>query len=121
MIEPMGILDALPFWELMILVLLPLVIGLFLFFRIITAFKDILSKYRQRETTLIDDFGNLLFLIVILTVIVQVILYMVGEQPDSFSIFNFMINDMLPPTIYIILTWGVLVCLRILLEKRSSA
>lgn len=110
-------LESLPFWEIMILTLLPITVAMLIFFRVISVFKVIWSRFKQRESVFIEEMGSLLVFIVMLTVIISLINYMIGEAPTGFDIFQFLIIEMLPICVYVILTYVILVQLRILFDR----
>lgn len=102
-------IQELPFFELLLLTLLPLTIGFILFVKVM---KFIIGFYKAKSKgsagTLLD-FGDLILFLVFFTVIIQIVLYLVGEVPEDFNIFNYLIEDMLPITWYIILLYGILI------------
>ena len=109
--------EDLPFFALLILTILPITIAVILLIRILNLVKDVMYGIKQRDTSTIQDFGLLMVYLVIFTVIVTTVSYLLGEQPDSFSLFEFLVEDMLPVTWTAILLYGILVNLNTLVRR----
>lgn len=113
----MSAIQGLPFFGLLILLILPTTIGIILLTKALSLITDLYKK--RKETDVIIQLGELLLFIVFLTVIIESILYIVGDQPDSFSFFDFLIVEMLPITWYTILFYGILVNIVLLMKGAS--
>jgi len=101
-------ITEIPFWLLLLGTLLPLTIMVLIFFRFMEVIRDLLARYKEQDTGItMRTVGQLLVFMVLMASIIGIILYIVGEQPDSFSIFEFLIEDMLPLAWYTILLYGV--------------
>lgn len=103
-------IEELPFFAILLLTLLPITIGIIITIRLI----DVLSTmYRSVKTkkrfTSITDIGEMLLLLIFVVVIIELVTYIIGEQPSGFSVFTFLIEDMLPLTWYTILLYGTLI------------
>ena len=110
-------LESIPFWEIMILTILPITIGILIFIRIIDIIKEVILRIKELETIFMEVMGKLVLFLVFLFVIIQIIIYMIGTAPSGFDIFTFLIDEMLPLTVYAILGYVMLVQLQILLER----
>lgn len=113
-------IQELPFFELLILTLLPLTIGFILFFKVM---KFIIGFYKTKKTDssrTILEFGDFLLFMVFFVVIMQIVMYLTGDVPDDFSIFNYLIEDMLPITWYVILMYGILINLFLFFGGRNA-
>ena len=96
-----------PFWILMVLTLLPITLAILFMFRIITLIKNLVIR-KSKSPLLILDIGHIMLFLIYFGVLINVVLFILGEQPSSFSIFDYLVNDMLPVTIYMILMYGIL-------------
>lgn len=110
----------LPFWVLLIFTILPITIGMLLFIRILDMFREIVRKYKEKATIMFEQAGDLLLLLVFLAVMINLVLYMIGDQPSGFSIFTYLVEEMLPITWYTILVYGILVQLQIMLSRGGN-
>lgn len=84
-------------------------------------FKNLLVKVKQKVAVSLRDIGDLLLFLIFMAVLINLILYMIGDQPSTFSIFTYLVEDMLPLTWYTMLAYGILVQLQILLSRRRGA
>ena len=109
--------EDLPFFALLILTILPITIAVILLIRIINLAKDVMYGIKQRDTSTIQDFGLLLIFLTIFAVIVTTVSYLLGDQPDSFSLFEYLVEDMLPVTWMVIILYGILVNLNTLVRR----
>jgi len=113
-------IQELPFFALLILTALPITIGIIIFMRMISLFREIILKYRRHESFDLSSFGKLLVFLTIFDVIINIILYLLNQQADGFSIFDYLINDMLPLTWYVILLYGILIQLSIFFTEADG-
>lgn len=116
----MFVIQELPFFVLFIIILLPLTIGIILFLRIIELFRGVISKRKQKESISLITFGEILVYLTIFGAIINIVLYLIGDQPSDFSIFEYLIEDTLPLVWYMLLLYGILIQLSIMLGRRSN-
>lgn len=103
------VIQELPFFVILLLTILPIVIGILIFTRVVSIAMDLVRRYRkEKESITLMDFGDLYLFLIFFTVIVAIVYYVLGTQPSGFSIFDFLINDMLPIGWYSILLYGIL-------------
>jgi len=102
-------ISELPFFELLLLTLLPLTIGMILFVRVIKIAINFYKKGRQRFEGTLLEMGDFILFLVFFAVIIQIVLYMIGDVPSDFSIFDYLIEEALPITWYTILMYGILI------------
>ena len=114
------IIAELPFWELLIYYLLPITIGVLLFIRILNLVLEALARFKEKAMLVLQDLADLMLYLMFMTGIIGIIYYLIGQQPDGFSIFDFLIEEMIPNTWYILLLYGILVNLQILLGRHTS-
>lgn len=114
------IFDDVPFWNLLIYLMMPIVIAILLFIRSISLFKQVIDNYKDKEVSVLLDMGNLMIYLVALTTITGLIYLLAVENINGGDIFDFMVYDMLPPTIYAILLYGILAELKIMFNKKSG-
>ena len=111
-------IQELPFFVILLLTILPITIGLILLARVINMFTTMYQQYKETNKFVsFMQIGDLLLFMVFLTVIIELVLYIIGEQPSGFSVFTFLIEDMLPLTWYTILLYGTLVNLSLLVKR----
>jgi len=113
-------IQELPFFVILILTILPVTIGIIIFMRVISLFREIILKYRKNESFDLSSFGKLLLFLTIFNVIINIILYLLDMQPDGFSIFDYLVGDMLPITWYVILLYGILIQLSIFFTEAEA-
>jgi hypothetical protein len=111
------VLEELPFFVLLILTILPIVVGILFFTRIMDLAKSLMTKHKQHESISLTELGDVLVLLVFLTCIIDVVYYLIGSQPSGFDIFVYLIDDTLPLVWYILMIYGILVNLAILLGR----
>ena len=115
------IIAELPFWELLIYTLLPFTIGVLLFIKILGLVIEALVRFKQKAVMVLQDFADLLLYLMFMTGIIGIIYYLIGQQPEGFSIFDFLIEEMIPITWYVLLLYGILVNLQIMvLESKNG-
>ena len=114
-------IEELPFFTLLLLTILPITIGILIFARIIKLAMGLVAKSRKKagEVFSLADMGELYLFVVFLTVIIGLVYYILGSQPSGFSIFDFLILEMLPISWYSILLYGILVNLVIMFSRGS--
>lgn len=111
----------LPFFVELIFVILPITIAILLFVRMLSIIRDIISRYKTKQSFSARNFGQLILFVLFFSVIINLILYMVGDQPSSFSVFEFLVLDMLPITWYTIILYGILVSVEQFTRTRKQA
>ena len=80
----------------------------------------VLNWKKQKETITLSDIGELLLFLMFFNVIINVILYIIGSQPEDFDIFTYLIVDTLPNVWYAILIYGILMQLSIFFQGRPT-
>lgn len=115
-------IEEFPFFTLLLLSILPITIGILIFTRILKIAINLVAKSKKRdgETFSLIDMGELYLFVVFLTVVIGLVYYILGDQPSGFSIFEFLILEMLPISWYSILLYGIIVNLVILLGRSSG-
>jgi len=109
-------INELPFFVLLIIYILPITVGIILFARILKLLMRVISKTQEKLKSL-TDLGEVLVYMTITVVVVNIVLYLIGKTPSDFSIFEYLIEDMLPITWYVILMYGILIQFAILYSK----
>lgn len=111
-------INELPFFVLLIITILPITIGIILSVRLMNFFIDMYKRYKEKESfASITEIGDLLLMLIFISVMIELMLYITGSQPDTFSLFTFLIEDMLPTTWYTMLLYGALVNITLLVKK----
>lgn len=114
-------IQELPFFVLLIMQLLPFTIAIILFIRVMELMKKMIPKIQEKANLIFMLMGELLVYVVIFVAIINIILYLAGEQGSDFSIFEYLIEDTLPNVWYMILLYGILIEFTILLGRRTKA
>lgn len=116
-------IQELPFFTLLLFTILPLIIGILLFARILSIAIKVVTKVREKIGELVSliDIGELYLYVIFMTVIIGIVYYIIDIQPSGFSIFNFLILEMLPLSWYAILLYGIIVNLVILLGRGNNS
>ncbi len=114
------IFDDIPFWNLLIYQALPLVILVILLIRSIALFKVLTQKIKEKATDFLREIGQMLVYVVSITAIIGLIVLLAVTDIDQDAIFNFMVFEMLPLSIYSILFFGILVELKMMMDRRTS-
>jgi len=117
------VIAELPFFVLMILTILPLTIGFIIMMRIVTIVKRMMNDIKFKRGTSMLVIGEMIVYFVMASVIINVVYYLIDEQPSGFSIFNYLIEDMLPLSWYVILLFGILSSINIMylrVRKRGA-
>ena len=83
--------------------------------KVVNIVKDMMKKRFISILTV----GDILMFIIFLTVTIELITYIIGEQPSGFSIFDFLVIEMLPLTWYVMLLYGTLVNISSLVTKKE--
>jgi phosphatidylglycerophosphate synthase len=115
------VIAELPFFVLLILTILPIVIAILFFTRIMDLVKTLMAKHKQHESISLTEFGDVLVLLVFVVAIIQVVFYLIGNQPSGFDIFTYLVTDTLPTVWYILMIYGILVNLAILFGRSGKA
>ena len=104
-------IQELPFFELLLFTLLPFTIAMLLFIKLFTFMLNLYRRFSKKIKSSITllEIGDFLLFLVFFVVIIQIVLYITGDVPDDFSIFNYLIEDMLPITWYTILLFGIMI------------
>jgi len=102
-------ISELPFFELLLLTLLPITIGFILFVRIIKIIISFYRKWNSKAERIMMEFGDFMLFLIFFSVIINIVMYIVGNVPDDFSIFDYLILEALPLTWYFILMYGILI------------
>jgi len=110
-------ITELPFFVLLIITVFPITVAVIIFIRLLELFKRIIAKRKQKETISLITLGELIVYLTIFTAIFNIILYLTGTQPSDFSIDQFLLEEMLPTTWYVILIYGILVEFTVLISR----
>lgn len=103
----------LPFWEVLIIYILPITIAVLLILRIL----DILLNLDLKVKFDIEMFADFLVYVIFLSATLVIIYHLVSETDDIFTV---LIEDLLPTTWYIILVYGIIMCLTNLLKGANK-
>lgn len=115
-------INELPFFALLIVSILPITIGLIIFARLINMVIGLVINYKKdKSSIMLSDFGELLLFLVFFNVIINVILFIIGSQPEDFDMFTYLIVEQLPNAWYAILLYGILVQLSIFFQNYKEA
>ena len=98
----------LPFFILLILMIMPLTIGFLMVLRVVSVIKRMMNDIKYKRGTSMLVVGEMIVYFTMITVIINVVYYLIGEQPSGFSIFTYLIEDMLPLSWYVIILYGIL-------------
>lgn len=109
-------ISELPFFELLIIVMLPMTIGMIIALKVIKMFIALYQKKKTSSTEALLEIGDFILFLVFFIVIMNIIYYMTGNVPDDFSIFEYLIEEALPFTWYSILLYGILINLYLFLR-----
>ena len=110
-------ISELPFFELLLLTLLPITIGMILFVKIMKVILAFYYKPKKTTSALLIEMGDFMLFLVFFVVIVNIVSYIVGNVPDDFSIFDYLIEEALPLTWYTLLMYGILINLFLLFRR----
>lgn len=113
-------ISELPFFELLLLTLLPLTIGVILFVRIVKFIVAMYEKQKLKSQQMLIELGDFILFLVFFVVIINIVLYLVGDVPSDFSIFDYLILEALPLTWYMILLYGILVNLYMFMRSGGN-
>ena len=114
------IFDDVPFWSLLIYTIMPIVIAMLLFIRSVSLFKQVIDNFKNMESDVLLEMGTLMLYIIALSTIIGLIYLLAVEDLNGMDIFDFMVYEMLPPTVYAILLYGILAELKILFNRKSG-
>lgn len=111
-------IQELPFFALLILQLLPLTIAVIVFIRIIELLQRMIPKIKEKAYMIFMMIGELLIYLTIFVGVLNIVIFLIGEQPPDFSLFEYLIEDTLPNVWYMMLLYGILTEFTILLGRR---
>jgi len=114
------VIQELPFFAILLLTILPITIGIIIFARILGIARGLITKFKSKEVSTLMDFGELYLFVTFLVIIIGIVYYIMGSQPSGFSIFDFLIVEMLPIAWYSILLYGIIVQLVIMLGRGEN-
>ena len=80
----------------------------------------LIRKKKEETVVSLSDFGEILLYLVFFNVIINVVLYIAGQQPESFDIFQYLIEKQLPNAWYMILLYGILIQLTITFRRTKK-
>ena len=111
------IFDDIPFWNLLIYNILPIVIAIILLIRSISLFKIVIENFRNKAIAVLVELGTLMLYLITLSAIIGLIYLLAVHDLNGGDIFDFLVYEMLPPTVYAILLYGILVELNIMFSS----